>query len=315
MKKELIISFLCGLMIVVGTACTTSDEPGGEEQIVKKRFLTINTDQGAASPRRILKATINDEGTTLSSSWTAGDGLSYCNLSRQELVNPDPETYAVYTGPLTAIETKPISSLTGDVECTKDDYLAVVYPANNTFAFEYISAGTKYKYHFPLSGQDGTLEGLAANFHQVYGRAHVTEVTDKTADATMEKMQSLLTVCKFRFVDKDDNTKVIPVKTLTISYNTSSSENGSYPQKGEVTVLVTTTNIEATTAKYDVTGPLVIECPVEQEEVYVALMPEIASRTYNFTVTNSVGTWSGTAEAHLQKGTFVPATGLILTKN
>lgn len=314
MKKELIISFLCGLMIVVGTACTTSDEPGGEEQIVKKRFLTINTDQGAASPRRILKATINDEGTTLSSSWTAGDGLSYCNLSRQELVNPDPETYAVYTGPLTAIETKPISSLTGDVECTKDDYLAVVYPANNTFAFEYISAGTKYKYHFPLSGQDGTLEGLAANFHQVYGRAHVTEVTDKTADATMEKMQSLLTVCKFRFKDAATST-VIPVKTLTISYNTSSSENGSYPQKGEVTVLVTTTNIEATTAKYDVTGPLVIECPAEQEEVYVALMPEIASRTYNFTVTSGGNTYTGTASAHLQKGTFVPATGLILTKN
>ncbi len=314
MKKELIISFLCGLMIVVGTACTTSDEPGGEEQIVKKRFLTINPDQGAASPRRILKATINDEGTTLSSSWTAGDGLSYCNLSRQELVNPDPETYAVYTGPLTAIETKPISSLTGDVECTKYDYLAVVYPANNTFAFEYISAGTKYKYHFPLSGQDGTLDNLALHYHQVYGRAHVTEVTDKTADATMEKMQSLLTVCKFRFKDAATST-VIPVKTLTISYNTSSSENNKYPQKGEVTVLVTTTNIEATTAKYDVTEPLVIECPAEQEEVYVALMPEIASRTYNFTVTNSVGTWSGTAEAYLQKGTFVPATGLILTKN
>ena len=315
MKKELIISFLCGLMVVAGIACSnknTPDAPKSEE--VKKRFLTINAQNGAASPRRIINATINDEGTTLSSSWTAGDGLSYCNLSRQELVNPDPETYAVYTGPLTAIETKPISSLTGDVECTKDDYLAVVYPANNTFAFEYISAGTQYRYYFPLSGQDGTLDNLALHYHQVYGRAHVTEVTDKTADATMDKMQSLLTICKFSFKEESTNA-TIPVKTLTISYNDATSENGKYPQQGQVTVLVTTANHEAQAAKYDVTEPLVITCSSEMNEVYVALMPEIASRTYNFTVTNTEGTYTGTASAWLKKGEFVPATGLKLTKN
>ena len=50
-------------------------------------------------------------------------------------------------------------------------------------------------------------------------------------------------------------------------------------------------------------------------EVYVALMPEIASRTYNFTVTNTNGTYTGTASAWLKKGEFVPATGLKLIKN
>ncbi|MBQ1858940.1 MAG: hypothetical protein II140_03685 [Paludibacteraceae bacterium] len=309
MKKELFISFLCGLMAVAGASCNGSNEPSGETKVVKKRLLTINTQQGAESPRRIINATINDEGTTLSSLWTAGDGLSYCNLSRQEQVGV--AQYEVYQGPLTAIETKHISMVQGDVECTVDDYLAVVYPANNTF--EFISTGTKYRYHFSLAGQDGTLSGLAANYHQVYGRAHVTAVTNKTADATMAKMQSLLTVCKFSFKDKTTNAD-IPVETLTIQYADATSENGKYPQKGQVTVLVTTENHEAKAEKYDVTAPLVVTCTSEQPAVYVALMPEIASRTYHFTVTNSEGTYSGTASAWLKEGEYVPATGLKLQK-
>ena len=311
MKKELIISFLCGLMVVAGTACNnknTPDAPKSEE--VKKRFLTINAQNGAASPRRIINATINDEGSTLSSSWTAGDGMSYCNLSRQEQV--ELAAYEVYQGPLTAIETKPISMVTGDVECTAEDYLAVVYPANNTF--EFISAGTQYHYTFPLTGQNGTLDNLALHYHQVYGRAHVTSVTDKTADATMPKMQSLLTICKFSFKEESTNA-TIPIKTLTISYNDATSETGKYPQKGQVTVTVNTANHEAQAEKSDVSTPLIITCPSEMNEVYVALMPEIASRTYNFTVTNTEGTYTGTASAWLKKGEFVPATGLKLTKN
>lgn len=276
---------------------------------VKTRFLTIRSEEGAASPRRILNATITDEGSTLSSMWTAGDALSYCNLSRQiQLGGAD---YNVYQGPLTAIETKHISMVQGDVECTVNDYLAVVYPANNTF--EFISTGTKYRYHFSLAGQDGTLSGLATNYHQVYGRAHVTAVTDKTADATMAKMQSLLTVCKFSFKDKTTNAD-IPVETLTIQYADATSENGKYPQKGQVTVLVTTENHEAKAEKYDVTAPLVVTCSSELSEVYVALMPTTAQRTYHFTVTNTAGTYTGTATAHLKKGEFVLATGLKLVK-
>lgn len=307
MKKELWISVLCGVMMLAGTACSHSDEPGGqEEQIVKRRHLTINAQQGAASPRRILKATITDEGSTLYSSWTEGDILSYCNLSRQDQ-GDDP-----ILGPLTALETKPISSLTGEVECTKDDYLAVVYPANNTF--EFISEGTQYRYTFPLSGQNGTLEGLAAHYHQVYGRARVTAVQEMEASATMPKMQSLLTICKFSFKDQATDA-VIPIKTLTIRYEDATSENGKYPQQGQVTVTVTTANNEAQAAKADVSAPLEISCASEQNEVYVALMPEIASRTYRFTVTNNAGTYTGTASAWLKEGEYVPALGLKLIKN
>ena len=276
---------------------------------VKTRFLTIRSEEGAASPRRILNATITDEGSTLSSMWTAGDALSYCNLSRQ--IQSGVADYDVYQGPLTAIETKHISMVQGDVECTVNDYLALVYPANTTF--EFISTGTQYRYHFSLTGQDGTLATLATDFHQVYGRAHVTAVTNKTADATVAKMQSLLTLCKFSFKDQATDA-AIPVETLTISYGGSTSESGKYPQKGQVTVLVTTENHEAEATKYDVTAPLTIICTSEQEAVYVALMPESDEREYNFTVTNSAGTYTGTARAWLKKGEFVPALGLKLQK-
>lgn len=317
MKKELWISVLCGVMMLAGTACSHSDEPGGqEEKIVKRRHLTINAQQGTASPRRILKATITDEGSTLSSSWTEGDILSYCNLQRYKSWEQDPihyeDIYILYKGELTAIESKPISTLVGDVECTKDDHLAVVYPKNNTF--EYISAGTQYSYTFPFTGQDGTLERVATHYHQVYGRAHVTAVTDMDASATMPRMKSLLTICKFSFKEKETNA-AIPVKTLTISYNDATSENNKYPQEGKVTVTVNTANQDAHAERYNVTDPLLIDCGAsELDEVYVALMPEIASRTYNFSVTNSNGTYTGTASAWLKEGEYVPATGLKLVK-
>ena len=58
-------------------------------------------------------------------------------------------------------------------------------------------------------------------------------------------------------------------------------------------------------------------------EVYVALLPtrysdptpeEKPDRTFNFTVTNASGTYTGTAKATLVEGEYVEATGLKLTK-
>lgn len=304
--------FLCGLMVVAGTACKNENAPA--DKTVQKRHLTIKvqSDEGQSakvSPRRIPNATITDEGTTLSAEWTAGDIASYCNLSRQEQIL---EEYQVYKGSLTAASTGKKSDLNGDVECLADDYLAVVYPANSTF--EYISAGTQYFYTFPLTDQDGTLERIANHYNQQYGRAHVLSVTDKNAEAEMAKMQSLLTVCKFSFQEKTTGDP-IPVETLTISYKDDTSEDGKYPQTGKVTVTVTDENSDVNAEKHDVNAPLTITCPSEQNEVYVALLPEIAKRTYNFTVTNSTGTYTGSAEAWLKKGEYVPATNLKLVAN
>lgn len=316
MKAKHIVIFLCVLMVVAGTACKNENAP--ENNQVAKRHLTIKMKERAGMPvRRITNATIEDLGTTLLAEWTEGDRASYCNLSRRGDLYYDPiedeEVYTLFTGDLTAASTGKKSDLNGDVDCTAEDFLAVVYPANVTF--EYTDAGTQYSYTFPLAEQDGTSDRLATHYNQQYGRAHITAVTDKTAEAWMEIMQPLLTICKFSFVDAA-NDNPIPVGTLTICYEDATSENGKYPQAGKVTITVVDENHEVVaTEKLNVTDPLTVTCPTEMDEVYVSMMPTIASRTYRFTVTNSTGTYSGTASALLNKGEFVPATGLKLTKN
>ena len=301
MKAKDIMIFLCTMMLVAGTACKNQNTP--EDKTVQKRHLTIKMNDAAGAP--IKKATITDEGSTLLAEWKAGDEATYCNLSQQN-------SGTAYTGTLTAATSGVKTDLNGDVECMANDYLAVVYPKNTTFVYN--DPGTNYTYTFPLSGQDGTLATLATSYHQVYGRAYVLSVDDKTATATMDKMQSLMTICKFSFKDKATDA-VLPINTLTISYGGSDSKTGKYPQSASVTVSNLTEN-SAAAAEGVLPGsvtPLTINAG-GATEVYVALMPEINTVEYKFTVTNDNGTYTGTAEAWLKKGEFVPATGLKLIK-
>lgn len=307
MNKHLIISLVCTAVLVAGTACNSRNTP--VETSAKKRSITI-TEQGdpASSPNvsspdilRIANATITDATTTLSASWTAGDKLTYCNLS---------STYEFYTGSLIAASTAATAQLTGEVNCINDDYLAVVYPAT-TFT-------SNDTYTISLTGQDGTLATLATHYHYLYGRAHVTSVTGNTATATMPKMKSLLTVCKFSFTDKDKATStIIPIKTLAISYGGSGSDSNTYPQSASVAIRQNTAQNDIHVVGIPGTTPLTITCPSAQNEVYVALLPTPSGeRTYNFTVTTpSAETYSGTARATLHEGKYVVATGLKLTKN
>ena len=161
---------------------------------------------------------------------------------------------------------------------------------------------------------DGTLATLATRFHYVFGKAQVTAVTDATADATMPKMKSLLTVCKFSFVDKS-NDAAIPIQTLTISYGGNGSDAGKYPQTATVICDKNTAqdDVHATGAAGS-SEALTITCPTAQAAVYVALLPT-AQRTFRFTVSGGSGsTYTGTAKATLTEGEYVEATGLKLTK-
>ena len=209
-KRRHYLWAMLGSMILVGlTACSGDDDQTDKpDDGVKVRRMTITQTDGAAARQALTRATLTED-DGLSALWTAGDRLTYCNLSR---TNPEDE---VYSGPLTAVSTAATSPFTGEVTCRTGDYLAVVYPATT---FE-----TNESYTISLAGQDGTLGTLATKYHYVYGKAYVTSVTDNTADATMEKMKSLLTVCKFSFVDKTTGA-AIPIKTLAISYGGSGSD-------------------------------------------------------------------------------------------
>lgn len=303
-KRKLFQWAVLGYMMLTGmTACSSDDDTTDiPDDGVKVRRITITQTDDAAARQMLTRSTLV-ESDGLTASWTAGDGLTYCNLSRT-----NPMNYEIYTGPLTAASTASTSQFTGNVTCNAGDYLAVVYPAA-TFV-------TNESYTISLSGQDGTLGTLATNYHYVYGKAYVTSVTDNTANATMEKMKSLLMVCKFSFVDKTTG-NAIAIRSLTIGYGGSGSDADTYPQEATVAVSPSTpmADIHATGA----TGGskvLTVSLTAAQGAVYVALLPTNGQRTFRFTVTDDSGnTYSGTAKATLTEGDYVVATGLKLTKN
>jgi hypothetical protein len=193
------------------------------------------------------------------------------------------------------------------VNCINGDYLAVVYPATTFTSNE--------TYTISLTGQDGTLATLATSYHYLYSCAYVTSVTDDTATATMPKMKSLLTGCKFSFTDKETSA-IIPINTLAISYGGSGSDSNTYPQSASVAISENTATTGIHAVGVPGTTPLTITCPSAQSKVYVALLPTPSGeRTYNFTVTTpSAATYSGTARATLHEGEYVVATELQLTK-
>lgn len=311
-KEQFLMLFVLGGMMLAGLAACSGDDdtatngsaPQTADDGVKVRRLTITeAEGGAAEARQALTRASLTEDDGLTAKWTAGDALTYCNLSRVNQGNGD----APYSGELTAASTAATSRFTGDVTCSAGDYLAVVYPAA-TFT-------TNSQYTIALSGQDGTLAGLATRFHYVYGKALVNSVTDATADATMPKMKSLLTVCKFSFVNKDGGA-VIPIKSLSISYGGTGSDAGTYPQTATVAIGANTeqADVHATGAAGS-SEALTVTCTTAQDAVYVALLPTSAQRTFSFTVSDGSGnSYTGTAKATLTEGEYVEATGLRLTK-
>ena len=306
------MSWLLGGLVFAGaTACSDDDdtkstketEKAPVENEVKVRRLTITeADDGAAEARQALTRASLTEDDGLTAKWTAGDALTYCNLSWVDYDNGE----APYSGGLKATKTAATSQFTGDVECGNGDYLAVVYPAT-TFT-------TNTEYTISLTGQDGTLATLSTRYHYVFGKALVTAVTDKTADATIGRMKSLLTVCKFSFKDKATGNP-LPITTLEISYGGNpeiDSRAGKYPQAATVAISNLTDPKDTHASGTNITAPLTISAG-GATVVYVGLLPD-SSRKYNFTVANASGTYAGTAKATLTEGEYVEATGLRLTK-
>ena len=307
------MSWLLGGLVFAGaTACSSDDdtkstketEKAPVENEVKVRRLTITEVEGDAADAKqaLTRATLEEDESGLVPSWEAGDGLTYCNLSRMQY---NGEEYVPVSGNLTATTTAATSQFTGDVTCSQGDYLAVVYPATT---FE-----TNERYTISLSGQDGTLSGLATSFHYVYGKAHVTSVTGTTATAEMVRMKSLLTVCKFSFKDKATG-DALPITTLEISYGGTGSDAGKYPQTATVAISDTTEPEDVHASGTNITAPLSISAD-GATEVYVALLPTTGQRTFSFTVSDGSGnSYTGTAKATLTEGEYVEATGLKLTK-
>ena len=285
-------------------ACSSNDDELVENSNDRKpRQLTIAevpVTKNAPTPKRVM---INANSSSLDASWTKDDMATYFNVSSFSLEDMD-------YGRLTAASSTSTSMFQGEVYCDTGDTIALLYPAKDPVR----SGDNRGKFTISLDGQKGTLEDIAEHFHYVYGVAKVTSVTDQTATATIDNMQSLLAVCKFSFTD---GSETIPVETLTINFY---DNEYAYPIGYSLTAMFTPT-ADASSLVLAYAGPETwddtpLSVALDQETsdgVYVALFPYSPTGYMHFTVTGRSGTYTGMAKASLKAGRYYPAS-LKLTK-
>ena len=330
--QSVIMGIVCSSLLLLGTACSTTNNPDRPKQQaeLKARTLIVQTSpQSSPKERRLLplgetgersclpQATITENGDVLDALWNEGDEVFYRNLSRNEYADPQEGPVDLF-GTLNADKDGSVASFSGDrVWCTEDDRLALIYPAPDPADFTFHDSPLSAEYTISIAGQDGSLATLASTYHHIYGIASVVSVTETTANAELAEMKSLLTVCKFSFVDKDYPGTPLPITSLSISVS-DGYYIGTYPQQGTVSIAQSVSAWDVSVEpEWKTTGaggtPLTITPTGSPTEVYVALFPA-AGVTYSFTLTNSDGTYTGTATATLNEGEYVPATGLRLVK-
>lgn len=289
---------------MVLAACSSDDDELVENSNDRKlRQLTIAEVPVTKDAPTSKKVKITDNSSSLDASWTSGDKATYFNVSSFSSVTID-------YGKLTAASSTSTSMFQGSVNCITGDKVALLYPAENPI----LSGADRGKFTISLDGQKGTLEDIAEHFHYVYGVAEVTSVTDQTATATIDNMQSLLAVCKFSLTDGTD---LIPVKTLTINYY---DIDYAYPMGYPLSAMLTpTADVNSLALAYpgqDIWDETMLSVTLDEETsngVYVVLFPYSPTGYMHFTARGSSGTYTGMAKASLKAGRYYPVT-LKLTK-
>lgn len=280
-------------------SCSSDDEQEQNSDGRMLRQLTIGEVP-------ITRATLTDNTSSLGAAWKAGDKATYFNVSSFGNETMD-------GGTLTAASSESTSAFQGTVRCKAGDKVALFYPAQAIPT----AGADRGKFTLSLDGQKGTLEDIAERFHYVYGVAGVTSVTESTASATIDNMQSLLAVCKFSFTDSDSNP--IPVKTLTINYydnNDYYPTTIGYPLSATLAPTADVSALELTYPAQNAWNKDGLSVTLGTETsggVYVALFPYSPTGYMHFEVTNSNGTYIGTAKATLKAGKYYPVS-LKLTK-
>ena len=313
---------VCSSLLFFGTACNPTnnpDQPKQQAELKPRTLIVTQTgDRNPIAVRRLPQATITDEGGTLDAIWSIGDEVFYRNLSYSEdYYDKETDRYYDLSGTLRADKAERIASFAGDrVWCDETNQLALIYP-NNPVDFSFHDNPLTAEYTISVVGQNGSLATLAKDFHHIYGIASVVSVTETTANAELAEMKSLLTVCKFSFVDETAPSTPLPISSLQISMG-GGAYVGTYPQKGTVSIAQSTpawdVSVDPERKESDKGGtPLIVTPDGTPTEVYVALFPDDET-TYSFTVTSGGNTYTGTATATLNAGEYVVAP-LKLTKN
>ena len=315
---------ICSSLLFLGTACSSNnpDQPKQQAELKPRTLVVTQTEGGnrIQEVRRLPQATITDEGETLNAIWSKGDEISFRNISHATYTPSGSTDPVSLEGVLLADRAARIASFASNdkVWCDEGDQLVLVYPKTTAPAFEIIGTNPlTARYTISLTPQDGSLATIANKCHHSYGFATVTEVTETTANAELSKMQNLLTVCKFSFVDETHPATPLPVSSLSISYG-GGDYAGTYPGTATVTVKQGTPCTATVTPDKKSTSaggyPLTVAPTGDLTEVYVALFPEANPTKYFFQLESGSETYTGTATARLVAGEYVVATGLQLTK-
>ncbi len=323
--QSVIIGVICSSLLFLGTACSTTNNPDQPKQQaeLKPRTLVVQTSPQPSPNKergiqRLPQATITENGGALDAIWSAGDEISFRNISHATYTPSGPTDGAQLDGVLLADRAASIASFTSNhkVWCELGDQILLVYPKATAPAISVEGNPLRATYFISLANQNGTLEQIASTYHHSYGIATITEVTPTVANAELAEMQNLLTVCKFSFVDEEYPGTLLPITSLSISYNGGDYPN-TYPGTARVTVTQGTSSTATVTPDKKSTSaegnPLTVSPDGNPEVVYVALFPEADETTYSFTVTSGEDTYTGTATARLNAGEFVVAE-LKLTK-
>ena len=317
---------VCSSLLFLGTACSPTNNPDQPKQQAELKPRTLIVTQSAASHqpghtcvRRLPQATITDAGETLDAIWSKGDEISFRNMSHKEYADPETGNPVYLEGVLLADRAASIASFASNdkVWCAEGNQILLVYPKATDPAITVSGSGSSLtaSYSISLTRQDGSLDTIASTYHHSYGIATITEVTPTVANAVVAEMQNLLTVCKFSFVDEND--QPLTITSLSISYG-DGTYAGTYPEKATVTVTRGTLCTVAVTpiqkSKAEGGNVLSINPTGTTTEVYVALLPEAKATIYSFSLESGTDTYTGTATAQLNAGEYVVATGLQLTK-
>ena len=322
--QPVIIGVICSSLLMLGTACSTNNPDQPKQQAELKPRTLVVTQQAVShlpsAVRRLPQATITENGDVLDAIWSVNDEISFRNISHATYTDPETGAPVYLDGVLVADRDARIASFASNNEvwCELGDPLLLVYPKTTAPAFEITGTNPMTaRYTISLTLQDGSLATIANKCHHSYGFATVTEVTETTANAELSKMQNLLTVCKFSFVDETHPATPLPVSSLSISYG-DGTYTGTYPGTATVTVTqgtpctVTVTPVNQSKAAGGY--PLTVAPTGNPMEVYVALLPEADATKYSFRLESGENTYTGTATARLVAGEYVVATGLQLTK-
>ena len=323
--QPVIIGIVCSSLLFLGTACSTNnpDQPKPQAELKPRTLVVTQSAVSQLTPesaiRRMPQATITDEGETLDAIWSAGDEISFRNISHATYT-PSGSTDPVYLdGVLVADRDARIASFASNdkVWCDLGDQILLVYPKATAPAITVSGNPLTASYSISLTEQNGTLDKIASTYHHSYGIATITEVTPTVANAVVAEMQNLLTVCKFSFVDKEYPGTLLPITSLSISYGDGEYAN-TYPEKATVVVTQGTSSTATVIPDKKSTSAggyaLAISPSSDLTEVYVALFPEATATTYSFRLESGENIYTGTATARLIAGEYVAATNLKLTK-